>query len=465
MISIIDNLEKWAINQPDIVAYKNDSAELTYRQLYDFTRLYGELLKKQGKGPVMIIGHKDVDFFVSIFSCIYANRTYIPIDISLPKKRIEKISEISNSKLIITKYSGYKFDNTETLNLNQLLVYSKFDNLENDNNIAYYIFTSGSTGNPKGVQITYLNLNNFIEWIGRLNGEKHLNVLNQALFSFDLSVADLFFSVCYGHTLIALEKTNVFDYGYISNVVMSNNINYIVATPTFLKLCLLDFDFSKKNFPSIELVYLCGETLDSSTAKKILKRFPDVKLMNAYGPTEATSAVSMIQITPDIIKNNTVLPVGDEKSFATEIEIVNGEIVLKGKSVFFGYLKDNDCKHYKESVKDCFKTGDLGNIINGYLYCFGRKDRQVKYIGYRIELGEIERAILEIDSVDNCFVKQVNDESGNVKYLFATVVSGKVNSKQMLVKELRKSLPEYMIPKHFEFKEDITYNENYKAKG
>lgn len=463
MISIIDNLEKWAKQQPNVIVYKNDTAELTYRQLYDFTRLYGELLKKQGDGPVMIIGHKDVDFFVSIFSCIYANRTYIPVDISIPKKRIESILEISNSKLIITKYSGYKFGNSETLNLNQLLTYSKCDYFENENDIAYYIFTSGSTGSPKGVQITYSNLNNFIEWIGKLNKKKHLNVLNQALFSFDLSVADIFFSVCYGHTLFALEKAGAFDGEYIFNNIKSNNINYIVATPTFLKLCLMNNNFSNHYLSSVELIYLCGEMLNPATARKIINRFSDVKLMNAYGPTEATSAVSMTQITPDML-NNTVLPVGDAKSFATEIEIEDGEIVLKGKSVFCGYLDNDSCKYHSENGINCFKTGDLGEIKNGKLYCFGRKDRQIKINGYRIELGEIERAILEIDSVDNCFVKQVNDESGNVKYLIATV-SGKVNSKQMLVKELRKSLPEYMIPKHFEFKEDFSYNENYKAKG
>ena len=89
-----------------------------------------------------------------------------------------------------------------------------------DNKIAYIIFTSGSTGEPKGVPISYINLINFIDWISNLfilKDFKNINVLNQASFSFDLSVADFYYSLCnlskYSHT--KMQKSKIYYLLYI----------------------------------------------------------------------------------------------------------------------------------------------------------------------------------------------------------------------------------------------------------
>ena len=87
---------------------------------------------------------------------------------------------------------------------------------------------------------------------------------------------------------------------------------------------------------------------------------------------------------------NTALPVGDADSFATEIEIIDDEIVLKGKSVFGGYIGFDSDRCFKSDGVNCYRTGDCGYIKDGRLYCCGRKDRQVKYMGYRMELDDIE---------------------------------------------------------------------------
>mgnify|MGYP002515285394 CR=1 FL=1 len=235
--------------------------------------------------------------------------------------RKEKIIENSGASLIIDC-------SEEKISFKKI----KEENSENEN--AYVIFTSGSTGEPKGVPVSYKNLDNFIEWITKLsplNEFEHASVLNHASFSFDLSTAAIYYSLFGGHNLVQIENTA--DFEKLFSEIKENKVNVIVATPTFLRLCLLNKDFSEENYPFIKCIYFCGEMLQKSLVKEIFKRFPKMKIINAYGPTEAASAVSAIEITEEILEKEELLPVGKISSAATEITVENGEIVLKGKSV------------------------------------------------------------------------------------------------------------------------------------
>ncbi|MBE6114767.1 MAG: D-alanine--poly(phosphoribitol) ligase, partial [Erysipelotrichaceae bacterium] len=280
-------LDKILYSGKDRIVYSTKNGELRYQELYDRAKRYGELLKRQGDSPVIILGHKDIDTFVTIFACLYAGRAYIPLDLWIPKERIAKIIACSEASLVIT-HEHFEFENITVTNLRDLEKYNEYPIQDIHNDIAYIIFTSGSTGQPKGVPITYSNLLHFIKWINSvkpLSDYQNITVLNQASFSFDLSVADIFYTVSNGHTLVALEKELQDDYSQIFDTIAKNNVNVLVVTPTFLKLCLVNREFTQDNYPSIMCIYCCGEQLEVSTAKKIYSAFPDCKLINAYGPT------------------------------------------------------------------------------------------------------------------------------------------------------------------------------------
>lgn len=127
----------------------------------------------------------------------------------------------------------------------------------------------------------------------------------------------------------------------------------------------------------------------------------------AYGPTEAICAVSLIKIDKKYL-NYDVLPVGKISSSACNINIIDKEIVLSGKSVSKGYLNASNDNFINNNGVNTFKTGDIGKIENGLLYCLGRIDNQIKYKGYRIELEKIEEKINEIKRVDDaaCSVRR-----------------------------------------------------------
>lgn len=460
MTSMIEKLLKSARDNPYKIAYKIDDEKITYKELYSKSLYYSNLLKREGNKPVILYGHKEINMIIGIISCILANRTYIPVELGTPSERIKEIMKISDASLVLT---NHRIEDIKTTRLSTLENYKDKPIIENDNDIVYIIFTSGSTGVPKGVPISKENLDNFVRWISHnstLSKYKGIKVLNNASFSFDLSVADLFYSLCNGHTLVAYSFNVVNDYDKIFEVYKKERIVFSVLTPTIAKLTLLNPNFNANNYPYLECLYFCGEQLDKSLVNKLIGAFPKIKILNAYGPTEATSAVSMIRIKKNMLDKD-YLPVGEVDKSATDIEIKSKEILLKGKSVFNGYLGMKSRNHYKENGVNCYKTGDVGFIDDNELYCLGRKDHQIKYKGFRIELGEIENQLKSINKVKDAIVLSKQNDLGVITTIKAYVITRL--TEEEIKNELRKTLPYYMIPKSFVFLKRFPINKNGKV--
>lgn len=462
---MLERLKKIVQTNKDKVAYKINNDNISYGELWKKATSLSKALMNQGVSPVIIYGHKSINMVISIIACLIAKRAYVPIDIYTPLERIYKIINQSKTDLVI-KNEDINLENIECLNILELeerYNYTGNGNLINENEIAYIIFTSGSTGEPKGVPISYSNLENFIKWISgleNLSTYRNINVLNEASFSFDLSVADFYYSLFNGNTLVGLDSISKEEYIKIFNVLKNEDINLIVATPTFVKLLVLDKDFNSENFNSLKCIYFCGEMLEIKLVKKLKDRFKDIKIINAYGPTEATSAVSGILID-DCMLNEDYLPVGKISTAATKIDIENNEIVLSGPSVFSGYIGNICGGYYKRNGRDCYKTGDIGYIKDDLLYCRGRIDSQIKYKGYRIELGEIENNLLKINGVKEAVVV-AKENCDVIKLIKAYITIDEEITIEYVKNKLRKVLPEYMVPKVIEILENIPINNNGK---
>jgi len=172
--------------------------------------------------------------------------------------------------------------------------------------------------------------------------------------------------------------------------------------------------------------------------------------------------VSLIEITENMLENK-VLPVGKISTSAINISILNNEIILKGKSVFEGYLNKTSNNYYKEENINCYKTGDIGYIKEDYLYCSGRIDNQIKYKGYRIELGDIENNLLKIKEIREAVVICKYKENSNVVRLIKAFITLQSNTTEEKIKEkLNKLIPQYMIPKKIVVVDKIPVNNNGK---
>lgn len=442
-------------------AYICGEKRLTYAKLYEKAERIAAVLKAQGGGAVAVLGNKEPEMIISILACIMAHRAYVPLEDNLPQARIAAAIRQAECTLVLKNGSACPDCGIPCSSLAELEHATKKPaDGGAQNETAYIIFTSGSTGTPKGVPISYANLGNFTRWICSdevLSGFEHPVVLSPASFGFDLSVAGIYYALSAGGTIVTVSREEQKSFDGIFAALQKNSAEIAVLTPTFMKLCLLNADFNEENFPRLRCCWFCGERLEKALCEKLLRRFPSLKIINAYGPTEATCAVCSAMITAETLAAGEPLPVGDISSAACKIEIENGEIILSGKSVFGGYIGA------AERTGGRFATGDIGEIRSGKLYCTGRIDGRIKYKGYRIELGDIEANILAIGGVRACCAVAKRSKNGDTAYIKVFVSAEPTLGEETLRTALKSALPEYMIPKVIEFLPQLPVNEHGKT--
>ena len=487
----LGRIREQAKAHPERAAYRTGDGSVSYGVLWERAERAARTLERldsafpeaegslPGPLPVLLDGSKSPDAAVAIAACLLAGIPYVPVLPGFPPARLRSVIRMTGARLLL---AGPEFPDPEELAdaagcaecgsglirlpLAGLGLSSEAEDLPEPegyekSRYAYVLFTSGSTGEPKGVPVTRASLDNFVRWIGglpSLAGPGGATVLGQAPFSFDLSVADFFFALTNGHTAAAFR-----DEGELARLLP--DADFAVMTPSFLRLLLLDRGFRAENYPRLKCVWLCGEVLAPAVARKALEAFPELELVNAYGPTEACCAVCAVRIDGRTAEEADPLPVGELSGAAAEISVRDGEIVLRGPSVFGGYLGGAEGGHFLEDGENCFRTGDLGRIdtASGLLYCSGRKDGQIKYKGYRIELGDVESNLAALPGVNACAVVPRIGAGGEVLALRAFAAADPGVTEAGLKEALAKRLPAYMIPKTIRLIDRLPVTENGKT--
>lgn len=498
-VNIIQLINLYGKENYSSTAHINRDSVLTYGELISKSdSLSCYLIEKYGedKTPIIVFGHKQHEMLICFLACVKAGHPYIPVDSSLPFERVRDIISNSRSKLIFN-IEGMKeiFENISYINIFQIdeiekkykgqVPDDKFMVKENDT--YYIIYTSGSTGNPKGVQITRASLESFINWgkdVAKLEEKQQYVFMNQAPFSFDLSVMDLYLSLSTGSTLFSIDKAMIANTKELFQFLETSNVSVWVSTPSFAEMCLSDSKFNKELLPNLKVFLFCGETLSNTCVSRLMERFEQAQIVNMYGPTEATVAITAITVNDEVNKFSP-LPVGKVKP-GCEVKIIDklgkiiddgekGEIIIIGDSVSTGYYENEELTqkvfymvNNDGKSQRCYHTGDEGYIKNQLLFYVGRIDFQVKLNGYRIELEDIENNLRKVSLIKNCVVSPVLKE-GKIQYLAAFVVlKNKLEEKEFSVilkikEELKKFLPSYMIPRKFVIKETLPMTQNGKV--
>lgn len=473
MTDIINKLQSFTDANPESIAVRHTTDELTYQQLMDESSKLAHQLQGSKK-PMILFGHMSPYMIVGMIGAIKAGCGYVPVDTSIPEDRIKMIIEKVQPEFVFNT-TDESFDSVvgdvftiEDIKTSQDPVI--FDSQIKDNDTVYTIFTSGSTGEPKGVQIEYASLVQFTDWMLELNKSgNEQQWLNQAPFSFDLSVMAIYPCLASGGTLNLVDKNMINKPKLLNEMLTATPINIWVSTPSFMEMCLLLPTLNEEQYGSLNEFFFCGEILPHRAAKALVSRFPNATIYNTYGPTEATVAVTSIQITQEVLDQYPTLPVGVERPGARLSTTDEGELVIEGQSVSLGYLK-NDQKtaevfNFDNGIRT-YHTGDKAKFENGQWFIQGRIDFQIKLNGYRMELEEIETQLRQSEFVKEAIVVPVYKNDKVIHLIGAIVPTTEVTDNLEMTKnikhDLKSRLPEYMIPRKFEWMEQLPLTSNGK---
>lgn len=479
-MNLLQRIDRWSKESPNQIAHICGDQTLTYSELSKRSNALATSLAHKlpaDHSPVAMLGHKESEMLIAFLGAVKSGHPYIPLDSSLPSQRIDAIMKTANASMLLT------LERVRALIAESGPEPSGFEICYPDLNDPWYvIFTSGSTGNPKGVVITRGCLESFVDWI---LSEQHFTegkeiFLNQAPFSFDLSVMDLYSSLVTGGTLFSLTKDVIAEPKQLYKVLESSNITVWISTPSFAQLCLLEPSFAKELLPHTYKFWFCGETLTPEVAGGLLKRFPKSEVWNTYGPTEATVATTSVRVDQDVLMRYSPLPVGRPKP-DSRIRVFNngdplegqerGEIVIAGENVSIGYINRPDLTSrafFEMEGMRAYHTGDLGHFQDGLLFFDGRIDFQIKLHGYRIEIGDVENNLHTLSVVQDAAVIPAI-KNGQAEYLAAFIIlksrpaDTDFEIMRMLKRELSERLPDYMIPRKFIFLQQFPITTNGKT--
>ena len=495
---MIERIEHFAQTQGDFPVYNVLGDVHTYRDLKensDSLAAYIDFLKLEEKSPVLVFGGQEYDMLATFVALTKSGHAYIPVDQHSALERIEAILEVAEPSLIIavgdfpleiTNIPMIKLDQLQTI-FAQKTDYQLTHSVKGDDNY-YIIFTSGTTGKPKGVQISHDNLLSFTNWMisdKEFSVPERPQMLAQPPYSFDLSVMYWAPTLALGGTLFALPKELTTDFKRLFTTINELPIGVWTSTPSFADMAMLSNDFNQETLPHLTHFYFDGEELTVKTAQKLRSRFPKARIVNAYGPTEATVALSAVAITDEMLATCKRLPIGYTKADSPTFIIdengkalpngEQGEIIVSGPAVSKGYLNNPErtqAVFFEFEGLPAYHTGDLGVMTDqGMLLYGGRMDFQIKFNGYRIELEEVSQNLNKSEYIKSAVAVPRYNKDHKVQNLLAYVVLKEGVAEQFerqlditkaIKEDLKDIMMDYMMPSKFLYRDSLPLTPNGK---
>ncbi|WP_159426746.1 non-ribosomal peptide synthetase, partial [Clostridium mediterraneense] len=483
--SVIELFEERVKVNPNKVALVFKDEEISYRELNERANSLARKLREhsiQEDSVVGIMANRSIEMVISIIATLKAGGAYLPIDINYPKERIEFILENSGCKLLLTEKELVKdIDfNGEILHLEDKTLYE--GNRENflvertAESLIYIIYTSGTTGTPKGVMFKDSSLANLINFeINDTTIELDKKVLQFANLCFDVASQEILSTLVAGGALYLIKEELRKDVDRLLEFVTKNEIKTVFLPTAYFKLLQSEKNYIETIIKNTNHIVVAGEQLTLTLETQNLIAENKVKLHNHYGPSETHVVTTLTIDSKNNIKGIPTIgtPIANNKVFILDKMMnkvpinVQGEMYISGYSVARGYLNREELT--KERFIEnpfgegkLYKTGDLARwLSDGNIEYLGRADQQIKIRGFRIELGEITNAICKINYVKDAAVINKKDRNGE-EAIYAYIVSEKTVDIKDIKKELKRELPEYMVPAYMMEIDSLPLNRNGK---
>ncbi|WP_344854062.1 amino acid adenylation domain-containing protein, partial [Pedobacter jeongneungensis] len=470
--SLHDLFNEQVVKSPDKIAVVYGENSFSYGKIQKLSSSLGfHLLKTLDNERKQIIGillNRSEKLIVSMMSVLKTGKTYLFISPAHPVEILKHIIKESDIELIIT----------DSKNVNKIIkIVKNIINLDeidlsgekildgkpisSSNDEACVIYTSGTTGTPKGVIISHKNIISLVRGINFVDFKINDTVLSTGSPSFDASTFEYWGMLLNGGTMIIPKESELLDAKRMQQLIERHEVKLLWLTAGLFNQ-FVDDDISL--FRKLITVIAGGERLSEKHVSQLKRVFPDIRLLNGYGPTENTT-FSLIYLISDCGTSN--IPIGRPLNNRI-VYILNadlglmpvgaiGEIFVGGDGISKGYLNNRALTEEKfllnpfsdKNETYIYRTGDYGRLLEtGEIQFLGRKDQQIKIRGFRVELEAIEYVLGKYDAIDNVILS-TRDNSDGDKEILVYFVSAKKIEISVLKAFLNAQLPEYMIPNFF----------------
>jgi amino acid adenylation domain-containing protein len=489
--SLVSMFEEHAARHPERIAVISGDTRRTYGELNQAANRIAHLVlaRLQGGGTtVALLFQPGAPIVVAILGVLKAGKIYVALDPSYPEARIAYMLEDCEARLLLTDskhvaaahrvaQGGQAVLNCDDIDAGTAAANPNCD--VRGHTAAVLLYTSGSTGNPKGVLHNHRNVlvevRNYTGDVG-IGPDDRLAVWHS--FSFANPVRNLYGALTNGAAVFPYDLPGQ-GLMPLREWIWRHGITMIHTLATTFR-AFVDTLPADTTFPSMRVLRLGGEAINSDDVKKFKSHFPPpCVLMHVMGPTE-TFSIRRHLIGHDWNGDDGKIPVGypvpdkevllfDENGHRVGPG-ETGEIAVRSKYLAVGYwrrrqlteaafLPDRD-----GGEERIYFTGDLGVMCpDGCLTHLGRKDFQVKIRGHRVETGEIEAALSKLESVKAAVVHATADDDGQQRLVaYVVTAPGKTATINELRGELARTLPEFMMPANFVFLEDFPLLANGK---
>ncbi|WP_369986955.1 amino acid adenylation domain-containing protein [Pseudomonas xanthosomatis] len=473
-------IEAQVERSPDAVALIHEGQQLSYRQMNTQANRLAARLLAAGVGPEQRVGiavARGLDMVIAVLAVLKSGAAYVPMDPQYPRERLQCMIEDAGLACLLSQPAlrGQLPDcgTLAVLELEPLATAAQDPGNPAQRslpgNLAYVMFTSGSTGRPKGVAITQAALAAHvqvcIDFFGLVPADR---VLQFATFNFDGFVEQLFPPLICGAAVL-LRGNEIWSSEQFHQALVTQGVTVADLTTAYWAMLAKDFAAQPRaSYGGLRQVHAGGEAMAADAlAAWQAAGLQGVRLLNTYGPTEATVTVSAHDCAaarpargnPPIgqVLAGRSLYVVDGHGGLAPVGVV-GELLIGGELLARGYFQRPDLSAWR-FVPDPFgapgarlyRTGDLvRRLANGDIEYVGRTDHQIKLRGFRIELGEIEARLAEHPAVREALVVPVQGAAGLqlVGYLVARQMPGDDPGPWLREVQawLKTRLPDYMVP-------------------
>ncbi|AQH02989.1 hypothetical protein A9R05_29390 [Burkholderia sp. KK1] len=463
--SIPQRFAEIAARRPHAIAVRAGERALTYGQLDAMSNRLARRLMKHGvarETPVAVDMARSLELIVATLAIVKAGGSYLPLYRGHPPERRQRMLADTRTVLLLHDADTAEDGSVPALRIERAM-------LDDGDGSALGIdippharfnvmYTSGSSGQPKGIELTHIGL---VDMALDLLHFAPQRVLFQSSYGFDAGSYEIWSALLRGDELVVASCEQLTPADLRREIAEHGVHNMLLTTSLFNLLVTEDIECLN----GLRAILTGGDTASVASFQRVLRRFPDMILMNCYGPTEASVFVTGFRATPERPLQHPV-PIGTPRDSA-QLRVLDdflnpcpagvaGDLYIAGDALARGYVGAAGltaerfvADPYGARGARMYRTGDLARWNEeGELEFIGRADQQVKIRGLRIELGEIETALSEQPSIRACAVLAQQDGVA-ANRLVAYVVAGTDFDESRVRAALGQRLPDYMMPAGF----------------